>query len=257
MRKKLRFAALGAAHLFGLSGCPMTDDYYVASGEAAAGSGSSAAPATAGSLAASGSGGAAGHPGAGAHTTSDAGAGGTSLEPCVPKTERCNGYDDDCDGVADELACGVQGTLGCFGFVLADRGDHGYMLCSGNNKRDFEDAGRACEAQDMRLAWIESAAENSGISEKIKALGGVTEVLFGATDEAREGDWYWDGGNMFWQGNADGDSVGGAFEAWADDTPNNTNNEDCVVLYPDSATWGDRNCDANYAYLCEEREPLE
>lgn len=250
---------LGAAALvLGLSGCPLTDDYYIAPGETSsrpsAGSGGSA-PTGGVDAGGSAAGTTAGKLGAGGDPKSDGGA--PATEPCVPETERCNGHDDDCDGFADEMACGVQSTVGCVGFTLAERDDHGYMLCSGSNKRDFEDAGQACQGQDMRLAWIESEPENRGVADKIDALGGATEVLFGGSDRAKEGDWHWVGGNPFWKGDADGNSVDDAFEAWADSTPNNANDEDCIVLYPDSATWGDRNCDASYAYLCEEREPFE
>ena len=82
-------------------------------------------------------------------------------------------------------------------------------------------------------------------------------MLLGGTDEETEGDWYWDGGDMFWQGDASGYAVDDAFEAWNDGTPNNSNNEDCLVLFPGNGSWGDRTCTATYAYLCEEWEASE
>jgi hypothetical protein len=194
---------------------------------------------------------------AGAPDLGSAGQAGSPGEPCVPTTERCNGHDDNCNDVIDEQACNsVQnGTTGCSGFVLASRPNHGYMLCSGV-MRDYSHAQEACAAQGMRLAWLESADENSQISTKVNALSKDAEVYIGANDIANEGKWYWDGGAQFWDGNSFGKPVNGMYNAWANGTPNNGNfNEDCAVLSAGSASWGDRTCSIKFAYLCEEAEP--
>jgi hypothetical protein len=172
----------------------------------------------------------------------------------MPTTERCNGHDDNCDEVIDELACNstINGTTGCSGFVVASLPDHGYMLCT-SGRKDWSHARDACVAQGMRLAWLDSADENTEVSKKVDALSGEAEVLFGATDAADEGEWLWFGGDQFWQGNQYGESVDGLFNNWAEGTPNNDNGgEDCVVLNPMTTFWGDRICSATYAYLCEE-----
>ncbi len=253
------------------TGCPVTDDYYLEAAASNRGGVDSLSAGTSSGGFAAGASVAGSSPGAGEagegrggsdSSTSGAGgepagAGGEPPAVCLPRTERCNGHDDDCDGFIDEMACGFQATFGCFGFTLADRDDHGYMLCSLGIKHTFFEAELACQAQDMRLAWIESATENANLSAKISAFGGATEVLIGASDGAREGDWYWSGGSMFWKGAADGSPVDGAFTMWADGAPNNMNEEDCVVLYPGVANWGDRSCSAYYSYLCEDREPSE
>jgi hypothetical protein len=272
MRRALVF--LGSGLALALSGCPVTDDYYLEAGAGRAEAGKTAVGG-AGSTSASGGVGArepqggktavggadtsalGGAPDVGSAGQPEAGDAGAPAVGCVAKTERCNGHDDDCDELSDELACNVQGTYGCSGFTLPRRPDHGYMLCSGNNQKAWSAAKEACQAQNMRLAWLETEDENTGVAAKISALGVDSEVLLGGTDQVQEGNWYWDGGGMFWQGLADGESVGGAFEAWIDSTPNNTNNEDCLLFFPDSAGWGDRVCSANYPFLCEEHEPLE
>jgi hypothetical protein len=176
---------------------------------------------------------------------------------CVPATERCNGHDDNCNEVVDEQACnsGDNGTTGCAGFVVAERPDHGYMLCT-DGPKDYTEAQLACQQQSMRLAWLETDSENRRVSAKVKALTS-DEVWLGASDAAVEGEWFWDGadGRQFWNGNEDGAAVEGAFAAWMAGTPNDDNGgEDCAVLNPMTAVWGDRQCSTRYAYLCEEPE---
>jgi hypothetical protein len=267
--------------LLGLSGCPVTDDYYLFADEAGASGGSAASTAGAsgsspeggkaaqagssqGGLPAAGSG-----PQGGAQNTSgDAGAsdpgqagtssgkagadgaGGAGSEPCAPSTERCNGHDDDCDGVVDEFVC----LSNCSGFVLASNPDHGYMFCTSARKANWTDAKKACENQDMRLAWLESAEENAAVAQKLDSLGSDAEVLFGATDQGNEGDWIWFGGEQFWEGNAPyGHPVNGRYSNWPDGTPNNANNnEDCALVIVQNGNWGDRTCDATYPYVCEQ-----
>lgn len=262
-----------ASLLLGLSGCPVTDDYYIeashvldAAGESPTsqttlavggspaggigpGSGGAEAP-TAGTAGMFGTAGMAEMPQGGAPD----GTGGAAA--CVLSTERCNGHDDDCDDLVDELSCNsmVNGTVGCYGFVLPGAPTHGYMLCTGT--KTFTNAQDACAAQNMRLAWLETAAENGEVSKTVAALSMDAEVSFGATDVTDEGEWFWDGGEQFWNGDENGRPVDGLYNAWTDGTPNDENGgEDCAVLLSDSATWGDRSCAAKYAYLCEEVAP--
>jgi hypothetical protein len=271
-----------------LSGCPVTDDYFIDANAGLGGSGGEAgtdlasiggkeAPAqggsaTAGSSNTAGTGAAAGANNAGGEAPGMGGAPdapvggaapcgfGTAMPcplACVPKTERCNGHDDNCNDVIDEQACNSfqNGTTGCSGFVLSNRPTHGYMLCSGA-MRDYGQAQQACAAQGMRLAWLESADENSQVSTKVNAIAKDAEVYIGANDIANEGKWFWDGGAQFWDGNQNGKAVNGGYNAWTDGTPNNdNNNEDCAVLISGSAEWGDRGCSIKFAYLCEEAEP--
>ncbi|HVY31856.1 MAG TPA: lectin-like protein [Polyangiaceae bacterium] len=193
----------------------------------------------------------------GAPDLGSAGQGGSPSEPCVPTTERCNGHDDNCNEVVDEQACNSSqnGTTGCSGFVLSGSPNHGYMLCTGT-LRDYSHAQEACAGQGMRLAWLESSAENSEVSTKVNSVSKDAEVYIGANDIANEGKWYWDGGAQFWDGNNYGKPVNGMYSNWAYATPNNgMYNEDCAVLSAGTATWGDRTCSIKFAYLCEEAAP--
>ena len=270
MASRAWLPASGLLWLVGLSGCPVTDDYYIESSHVLGDSGSQGTGETmltsAGSQAESGAtgvgasaaGGASG--GVGAVGGSDMPEGGAPEIPsggagaaCSPTTERCNGHDDDCDELIDELACNsaMIGTTGCSGFVLPDSPNHGYMLCTGTKAHDGAEA--ACASQNMRLAWLETAVENTAVAKKVAALSNDAEVLFGANDAGREGKWFWDGGAQFWDGDENGKPVGGLFNAWIAGTPNDENNdEDCAVLLSASAGWGDRSCSVNYSYLCEE-----
>jgi hypothetical protein len=240
--------------MFGVCGCPVTDDYYLLPADSAAGSTSgagvsSAGNGTAGDAVSGGSAVAGSHLSqAGMPMNGEGGAGGAAPVPCVPTTERCNGHDDDCDESIDEFAC----LSNCSGFVLASDPDHGYMLCNGARKADFANATEACEEQDMRLAWLTSAEENAAVVQRLESLGSDAEVLFGATDQGNEGDWIWLGGQQFWEGDDNGEPVGGLYNNWAEGTPNNANNEDCTLVMTASGKWGDRSCSATYPYLCEQ-----
>ena len=267
MRERAGLTAASLLLLALLSGCPMTDDYFIQGASVVAGasatsggesnggvmSGQAGIPPSGG--AGSGQGGAAGAGRAGSQTASGAVSGSAGTPGCDPTTERCNGHDDNCNDLVDEQACNSRGngTTGCAGFVVGAP-NHGYMLCTATAK-DYADAQLACEQQSMRLAWLETEPENAAVSEKVAALTS-DEVWIGASDEAVEGEWLWDGlkgGAHFWLGAADGTPVDGAFEAWVSGTPNDDNGgEDCAVLSPTIAEWGDRSCSTRYAYLCEE-----
>ena len=105
----------------------------------------------------------------------------------------------------------------------------------------------------MRLALLNSAEENAAVVQRLESLGSDAEVLFGATDQGNEGDWIWAGGSQqFWEGDDNGQPVGGLYNNWTDGTPNNSNNEDCVLVMTASGKWGDRSCTATYPYLCEQ-----
>src|ERR1041384_5002404 len=158
----------GVMMAYALSGCPLTDDYFIDSGGGSF---------TAGERGGSGP----DEPGGGGRDF-DPGprAGEAGMPPmagmpqmagpdCVPATERCNGHDDNCNDVVDEQACNSRdkGTSGCAGFVVASRPSHGYMLC-GTTPLDYDEAQLACEQQSMRLAWLETKAENDQVTAKVK-----------------------------------------------------------------------------------------
>jgi hypothetical protein len=240
-----------------VSGCPVTDDYYLlpsdvqvgGSDEGAAGSPNGSKGGNGGEAALAGAQAGDGVADAGAAMTLVGGAGGAV---CAESgDERCDGRDNDCDGSVDEGAC----IDGCQGFVLAGQPEHGYAYCDISAAQDWESARDACLAGGMRLLWLESAAENDAISAKLAALGDDAEITFGANDLETEGDWRWGPNEPFWRGDGDGRALGDAFTAWTEGVPNdNDGDEDCGVLYPDTATWGDKACDQQFAYACEQAD---
>lgn len=219
-------ALWGAGHVLlalAVCGCPTTDDYFIEAERPLTSGGGPSAGAAQGGSATTGSAGA-------AHET--VGAGGNTSP---------------------------SGGAGCAGFMLPAQPAHSYLFCPGAEKHASAQA--ACQARKMRLVWLESAQENRDVAERVRALGGDAEAWLGASDAETEGQWHWEGpgGLPFWSGAESGQAVAGAFEAWADSTPNNDQQssevgEDCAVLMPAAATWGDRTCDAAYGYVCEKAE---
>jgi hypothetical protein len=242
------YFASAVALMLGVSGCPVTDDYYLLPADIKAGASSAGSLTNAGTNAGGSSGQAGRNAGGTGSGTAGAAVGGGVFEPCVPATERCNGHDDDCDESIDEFVCKTD----CSGFVLATDPDRGYMFCSGAQKLSYDNAKKACEDQDMRLAWLTTADENGAVAQRLDSLSSDAEVLFGATDQGNEGDWIWAGGQQFWKGEDDGNAVAGLYSNWTDGAPSNTNNEDCALVNAASGKWGDRSCSATYPFVCEQ-----
>jgi hypothetical protein len=239
---------LAGAFSLALGGCSLTDDYYL---EKASGAGSSAGGGASGQGAVAGSASTmAAEGGASAGTPSVLIGEAGSPAACIDSgDERCDGRDNDCNGRIDDDAC----TEGCVGFVVPGQPEHGYSYCDASAAKAWRDARDACVADGMRLLWLESAQENDAVSAKLAQLGEDAEILFGANDTVKEGEWCWGPSEPFWRGNAQGAPVGDAFTAWTEGVPNDENNdEDCGVLHPESATWGDRACDQQFAYACEQ-----
>jgi hypothetical protein len=139
------------------------------------------------------------------------GSGGTGGVTCA--AERCDGLDNDCnDEVDDDDVC----EDGCVGFAIAGRG---YMYCAA--RLTWEDAAERCEQDDMHLAWVDSESENDELFSNAAAAYAVGEdgplqarAWLGARD-ATEGQWRWvPDGELFWEGEQDGELVG-SYANWS------------------------------------------
>jgi hypothetical protein len=238
-----------------------------------------------GGVASEGQGGGLALAGAAGATTAGAGGGGTGADaadagavdagrvedaapppiPCTdPSVEVCDGIDNDCDAAIDEgQTCPEQ----CAGFAIEG---HGYMFCAEPVDRGIALA--RCDAEEMKLAWLESPEENGAVVSAIVALdlangGAEVFVQIGASDGDDEDEWRWIGngsapdGFQFWEGNTEDDddaaAVGDAYENWAAGEPNDTDNEDCGVLSVTGSNsrqpgeWDDRVCANEVPFVCE------
>lgn len=186
---------------------------------------------------------------------------------CVaPSAEVCDGLDNDCD---DQIDPGTTCPDECTGFVLAGRG---YMFCTSGVERAV--ALSSCEAEELKLAWIETEEENEGLVASITALDLAIEgellSQIGASDQADEDEWMWGEGDavltgfQFWEGNASegdgGEPVDDAYQSWAEGEPNDDQDgEDCGVLSVNGSAnrepgqWDDRDCADELPFLCEAR----
>lgn len=159
----------------------------------------------------------------------------------------CGSPDDDLDmnGVTD---CLDTPSPGCSKNVVYM--DRRYRFCT--NAKGFTAAAADCDAQNMPLARIDSAAENTWVrAEASKA--GLGAVWIGASDSVTEGNWTWRDGETFWIGLSNGMPQGGLFESWESDEPTNSwsSGEDCAYM-GGGGLWNDTNCGDGYDYVCEQ-----
>jgi len=87
------------------------------------------------------------------------------------------------------------------------------------------------------LATVTSVNESSFIASKLVGQGWM-----GASDAAVEGDWRWvtgpEAGTVFWSGVANGSAVGGEYNNWSSNQPDNSNDED-YGQFLESGIWND------------------
>ena len=184
-------------------------------------------------------------------STSDAGDAGDAGDACVVTNggiERCDGLDNDCNGIEDDGAtCGNQ----CVG---ATYGGHAYAFCSATHT--FADAETDCQSKSMRLARIDDAAENqflgslafAGISNNVVS----TWPWFGASDIASPIEWAFVDGTVFWSGRSGGSAVGGLYTNWGSANPGDGSGTYCATLsHSGDLNWVDRGCSNLQPYLCE------
>ncbi len=147
----------------------------------------------------------------------------TGPPPCVPSTEACNLFDDDCDGATDEDTCGCE-RREVDGYV--------YQLCPGATA--FDAWGRCTTlGAGYDLVVIDDAAE----AELIRGWTSYEWITIGLADFAIDGTFVWTDGHT---DTLDLFSVG---------EPNGHENENCVVTT--DGKWLDVGCIGTWRYLCE------
>jgi Lectin C-type domain/Putative metal-binding motif len=167
--------------------------------------------------------------------------------------EVCDGVDNDCNGSIDENAC----AMGCTGLVIAGRS---YMVCKTSTEQNK--AAALCEAQGMRLVWIDSQQQNTALLAAVVQLAaspGIaqTGIFIGASDAPQEAQWHWINGANFWSGDSSGAAVGNAYVNWAAHRPNGGPSENCAVMLVDTpdegmpGQWNDSPCNEHHGALCQ------
>jgi len=156
-------------------------------------------------------------------------------------TELCDSVDNDCDGSRDEGACPADGS----GFVANKTP---YMRLS--QGRDWSASARVCTNAGMRLATVETQAEQ----DLLWSRSVNTDTWIGGTDVVAEGVWRWNTGVQFWAGKTNGTTVGGQFTNWMPGVePQDTAGvEDCTVMHAGhGGRWADDPCNIYRAAFCE------
>ena len=104
------------------------------------------------------------------------------------------------------------------------------------------DARRKCQGMNADLPIINSAEENTFISDLLKAQR-TERAWIGLKRNASDSKFYW----------VDGTPLKGNYESWRSGEPNNNNgNENCAVVRSGNEVWNDIPCEASRrATLCQ------
>ncbi|HEV8247832.1 MAG TPA: lectin-like protein [Polyangiaceae bacterium] len=241
----------------------------VSTGGQTSGSGGMTNGGTGAKAGSAGSAGSAGKPGAsGAGGSSEAGSGNAGAGGILDSEggtpgcmdgapEVCDGLDNDCDTMVDELnAC----PLHCQGAAFEGRG---FMFCTATLSIDwtYAEAEAACESESstLKLARIDSQAENDFIDSQAQALGlSDNDLWIGSNDLETEGTWVWEAGGMQFFDENTMTPLNNMYNHWLTGRPNNNGangtDEDCGVMHVgggSSGTWNDLSCDLGRSFVCE------
>lgn len=101
------------------------------------------------------------------------------------------------------------------------------------------------------LAHSNSATENAYLD----TISGTASIWIGGSDGAVNGEWRWvggpDDGLQFWQGQAAGSSVGGAYTNWSPGEPNDYNGFEANIELVNGGQWNDQLPGTTRAYVIE------
>ncbi len=145
-------------------------------------------------------------------------------------TEVCDGLDNDCDGDADSASlcpCNFETNNGS-----------NYLFC--NYNRTWSVAKGECAQVGYHLVTIDDLAENTWVDGRVDSYSSGRWWI-GYNDLTVEGYWDWDGPYS-------------SFTYWANNEPNDANNnEDCAVLnqFGSGGEWNDVFCNNSLYFVCE------
>jgi hypothetical protein len=157
--------------------------------------------------------------------------------------ETCDGYDNDCSPATAETC-----PAGCQVMRRPAPDDAKvYLFCSSGPS--WPNARATCASAQMKLAEIESGAENAFVRTTANGLYGASDLHIGGSDSIAEGQWMWDGSVQFWQGGSGGAAVMNRFANWVSGEPNDDGTEDCAEMKPDGR-WNDGDCGDGQRFVC-------
>jgi len=144
-------------------------------------------------------------------------------------TEICNGKDDDCNGVIDQIAgcpC-VTGTM---------RG-HVYSFCS--EELDWTTARDRCRDYGGELVTLDDSSEQTAIWEAIADVLGGVDTWLGYNDREEEGTFTWVDGSP------------NAYENWHANEPSDSGGDEDCTHFSGDGRWNDNSCARGMAFVCE------
>jgi len=122
-----------------------------------------------------------------------------------------------------------------------DHDGHVYLHCWIPTSQP--DASVICAENGMRLARIDDADEQLALWEWHQP----DDAWLGGSDEAAEGTWKWEDGDVFWD-----DPTAVLYEDWAGGEPSNSAAiEHCLMLNGPSNWWNDHDCNDPLGFICE------
>jgi hypothetical protein len=143
--------------------------------------------------------------------------------------------------VAHPAALGGPPEANCSSFTSNGKG---YWFCPTN--RSWTSARTKCQEIGYDLVSIGSPTENAFVDSHL-SLSAWTA----GTDAAVEGAWRWPDNLQFWMGSSGGAAVAGAYNNWKFGQPNNTSNQDCLLIDNSDGKWSDESCIGLKNYVCE------
>ncbi|XP_072022190.1 uncharacterized protein [Amphiura filiformis] len=193
-------------------------------------------------------------------TTQPNNVGGGGGQDCIAERREITGivandfgwYDDHCDNNPAGYICQI--SLCEVGQYLY--GGKCYWEGTLNPDPEWQEAEDDCVANGGHLVTIDSAETQAFLNDW---QSGGSNFWIGLTDQTTEGQWVWieDPTTTIWTGTGTGTAVGGAYENWFTDQPNDAGgDQDCGFMRVADEEWADQDCDGtNFRYICQKSQP--
>jgi hypothetical protein len=156
---------------------------------------------------------------------------------------------NDCDqGICTAGRCAALSCVGHAGCTCGVFESVEYAFCA--TPGNHTDAATACTALGMRLARVDSDAENGWV-RSTATQHGLLDLLLGGDSLATPMEWRWPDGTLFWQGDVGGTAPIGSYSHWQSSQPNSS--PACAFVNGD-AWWVSTSCNTNntFPYACKD-----